>query len=399
MKVIGKTTGSTTVGGQLRYAWTEQMKDFESGAYVDKPGGWKGSITDGYAVELNNNTLANGTLIELQQAGLVLGHLTWECQSIGAFTAGLTGNGTDKHLAKWNGTSALQDSATVVDASNVHTVYSQNAALTSTPAVQTNAAKSDGAGSTYAQVTLHPDGTANRGVTLRMHKDAAGGEFELGDNNGTYFWKLAVNKPDGSTLPMVELTANGSSANAYFITPSMLVAPTGLIGFGSKSGSTASVQCNVQFDNATGNVTFALGTGTTTPKFILSQNQLTPDLPRYSVNHSGTVFDGVSSTLGPGCAATGGIITSAGSGSFGTVTGVSGGTTGLTFSAGATPTMSGVLNMANGGTGAALVDPNADELLFWDDSANSVAFLVPDGTSLVITGTSFAVGTVDGGTW
>lgn len=43
--------------------------------------------------------------------------------------------------------------------------------------------------------------------------------------------------------------------------------------------------------------------------------------------------------------------------------------------------------LADGGTGASLVDPNADRMLFWDDSAGAVAFLAP-GTGLAITGTT-----------
>ena len=43
--------------------------------------------------------------------------------------------------------------------------------------------------------------------------------------------------------------------------------------------------------------------------------------------------------------------------------------------------------LADGGTGASLTDPNADRILFWDDSAGAVAFLEP-GTNLSITGTT-----------
>lgn len=54
--------------------------------------------------------------------------------------------------------------------------------------------------------------------------------------------------------------------------------------------------------------------------------------------------------------------------------------------------------LASGGTGVALVDPNADRLVFWDDSAGNMAFLTP-GTGLSISGTTIAaeptVGTVN----
>lgn len=49
----------------------------------------------------------------------------------------------------------------------------------------------------------------------------------------------------------------------------------------------------------------------------------------------------------------------------------------------------GTLPLARGGTGASLVDPNADRIVFWDDSAGSTAFLEV-GTGLSITGTTLS---------
>lgn len=43
--------------------------------------------------------------------------------------------------------------------------------------------------------------------------------------------------------------------------------------------------------------------------------------------------------------------------------------------------------LADGGTGASLTDPNADRILFWDDSAGAMTWLTP-GTNLTITGTT-----------
>jgi hypothetical protein len=48
--------------------------------------------------------------------------------------------------------------------------------------------------------------------------------------------------------------------------------------------------------------------------------------------------------------------------------------------------------LADGGTGASLSDPNADRILFWDDSAGAVAFLAPS-TGLTITGTDITAAT------
>lgn len=64
------------------------------------------------------------------------------------------------------------------------------------------------------------------------------------------------------------------------------------------------------------------------------------------------------------------------------------------------------LALANGGTGASLTDPNADRILFWDDSGNAVDWLAPSsgieisGTTLQMTAaqrTSEIVFVIDGG--
>jgi hypothetical protein len=49
--------------------------------------------------------------------------------------------------------------------------------------------------------------------------------------------------------------------------------------------------------------------------------------------------------------------------------------------------VTGQLALVNGGTGASLADPNADRILFWDDSAGSVTWLTA-GANLTITGTT-----------
>lgn len=43
--------------------------------------------------------------------------------------------------------------------------------------------------------------------------------------------------------------------------------------------------------------------------------------------------------------------------------------------------------LADGGTGASLADPNADRIMFWDDSGGAVTWLVPN-TGLAISGTN-----------
>lgn len=106
-------------------------------------------------------------------------------------------------------------------------------------------------------------------------------------------------------------------------------------------------------------------------------------------------------TVGSGLTITGTTITAAGSGGTVTSVAVSGGTTGLTTSGGpittsGTITFAGTLALANGGTGAVLVDPNADRIMFWDDSAGQVTWLTA-GSGLTITTTTITASGVPGG--
>ncbi len=52
--------------------------------------------------------------------------------------------------------------------------------------------------------------------------------------------------------------------------------------------------------------------------------------------------------------------------------------------------LTGTMPLNRGGTGSALTDPNADKMLFWDDSAGVVDFLTPS-TGLTISGTNMTV--------
>lgn len=48
--------------------------------------------------------------------------------------------------------------------------------------------------------------------------------------------------------------------------------------------------------------------------------------------------------------------------------------------------------LADGGTGVSLVDPNADRIMFWDDSAGQVTWLTPS-TNVTISGTAMTIAT------
>lgn len=120
----------------------------------------------------------------------------------------------------------------------------------------------------------------------------------------------------------------------------------------------------------------SVATSTTTPAITLSttitgilQGNGTA-ISAASTTGSGSVVLATSPTL---------VTPALGTPSSGTLTNA----TGLPLSTGVT----GQLALANGGTGANLVDPNADRILFWDDSAGQVTWLTA-GTNLTITGTT-----------
>lgn len=56
------------------------------------------------------------------------------------------------------------------------------------------------------------------------------------------------------------------------------------------------------------------------------------------------------------------------------------------------------LTVANGGLGVALADPNADRILFWDDSAGAHAYLTA-GSGLLISGTDISVSGINNAHW
>lgn len=60
--------------------------------------------------------------------------------------------------------------------------------------------------------------------------------------------------------------------------------------------------------------------------------------------------------------------------------------------------VTGILPLANGGTGANLTDPNADRIMFWDDSAGATAYLTA-GSGLNITGTTLTATAVQDATY
>jgi len=140
------------------------------------------------------------------------------------------------------------------------------------------------------------------------------------------------------------------------------------------------------------------GTGSTSTTFVNLTTNVTGTLPVANGGTGITSFGtGVATALGQNVSGSGSFALttspvfttpSLGTPSAATLTNA----TGLPLSTGVT----GTLPLANGGTGAALTDPNADRILFWDDSAGAMTFLTA-GTGLSISGTTITA-TGSGGT-
>ena len=164
------------------------------------------------------------------------------------------------------------------------------------------------------------------------------------------------------------------------------------------TGSTSTTFVNLA-TNVTGTLPIANGgTGSTSTTFVNLTTNVTGTLPVSNGGTGITAFGtGVATALGQNVSGSGSIalttspvFTTPNLGTPSAVTLTS--ATGLPLSTGVT----GQLPLANGGTGANLVDPNADRILFWDDSAGAMTFLTA-GTGLSISGTTLTA-TGSGGT-
>jgi hypothetical protein len=288
------------------------------------------------------------------------------------------GNSTDNAVVRWNTTSgtAIQNSTVILGDDGIYTFPSAGGIQTGTSAGNTVLVKAyDVDGVTYTTfITI----TANNTPTMDLNSTTTVGSdviyrhlsgyplaqptvtedgYTILWDNGTLTWIYAASgggghviQEDGTPVPQednLNFVTNftitddpGNLATKVALKPNLTLIDTITLNNGGRirTGITAADTVLFQaYDNNTGPayVTFATLTAGNTPTFDLSD----------SVTKSGAYI----------------------------------------YRAGGTD-----VALADGGTGASLADPNADRILFWDDSAGAITWLTV-GTGLAITTTTIAI--------
>jgi hypothetical protein len=183
--------------------------------------------------------------------------------------------------------------------------------------------------------------------------------------------QTGVSVPNGKSMLLYD---NGTDVVDAITHLSSLTLGSALPIASGGTGTTSTTFVNLA-SNVTGTLPIANGgTGTTSTTFVNLASNVTGTLP---IANGGT---GTTSTTFVNLA----------SNVIGTLPIANGGTgtTSTTF-VNLASNVTGQLPLSNGGTGANLTDPNADRILFWDDSATSVAFLEV-GSGLSISGTTLS---------
>lgn len=84
MRIRALLTDVDTAGDERRYAWEEQTPSNRDGTDSTTQGGFTGTTSVNYAVEINNVEVAVGTIVFLQQRTEVDGQMVWEFSAAGA---------------------------------------------------------------------------------------------------------------------------------------------------------------------------------------------------------------------------------------------------------------------------------------------------------------------------
>ena len=301
-------------------------------------------------------------------------------QTIGATGARLTKLwATDITVTNAISGSITGNAATVTNATLTTALTVNTGTLTLTANAANNSVLTIGAGAVSVSGTNTGDqtsvtGNAGTATALQNARTIGGVSFD-GTASIVPQTIQSVNEATDTTCFPLFISASGSQSlqplnNAGFIYNSSANSLTATTFIGALTGnaSTATALANartiggVSFDG-TGNITVASATG----GFTVSGGNLA--LGTNSLTLTGSI-------AATGARVTKGWFTDIESTNAPTVSGAAVYYTGGTDVA-----------LADGGTGASLSDPNADRIMFWDDSAGAVTWLTA-GTGLTITGTT-----------
>jgi len=317
----GDTVDGVTLATGDRILIKDQSSASENGIYTVNASGAPTRATDAdSASELESATVA-------VNAGTVNAHTVWLCTATVPITVNTTplpwkniptnSGGTDNHITRYDAAYGLQNSRPVIADSGDTSFYN-----TDTPSSGSSfalvghdrlAAPGPGSTNQLPELVLAPLGGTSGATwfSIRTATDAATGTklgtvYAKADFDGTAATQLAVSLTDlsathdlSATTPLWRITAVGG-------------VPTGYLWADGYLSSDGAIGSSVMKVGASANLTGAF-------RNYLFAPMLAADAAKrigLSVMDAGVEKDGIYGTLAPGMTVSGGLITSAGSGSF-----------------------------------------------------------------------------------
>lgn len=207
MIVRALLTDKLDVGGQFRYAWQQQQADYDTGDDIDLPGGYSGTTTVNYALELNNADIdvTAPVAVWVQARGSVDGLMVWEFAAP-APQGGVTGSGSDNEVTRWDGARAVQGSFAVLEDDGRLTLNTTGTPSSSTTAISLIPTTG------VCTLEFFPSGTGGSDGQIIQGTSTTFGITCSGISAG---WQLLVTAASGTSPVIADFNA---SANPFGVT-------------------------------------------------------------------------------------------------------------------------------------------------------------------------------------
>lgn len=266
--------------------------------------------------------------VAIDKAGSLEGRPRVVCP-MGYVQTVITGTGTDNHIVRWDGTANVQDSSNVIDDSgNLTTANVTATTITlkgapSLPTVKVDSSAALLSGGTGPQALFTP---------------GLGAAWEVGVVPAATLGGISNLKIGGVSSTLEMFTDAGPESRLEFKTAGSYnwsnlktgnVSTNGIWGFGTNgyvgfwlhdTGPTSQRSVAIQ-GTATGDMHVRVA-GVAGAGHAILVDEFGIAAPTYSIVHSAVQYDGVTGNILPNALVRGGIVTSLGSGSYGTVTSV-----------------------------------------------------------------------------